>query len=65
MDGYLKPDGSFHFARSAAVKASADDGDDDGKIGIGQHFNKPEPIYEWLIESKFRRQLLQSELQLV
>jgi len=52
MDGYLKIDGSFHFARSAAGKLAGDGSDGDGKFSIGQHSNSPQPAIDWLNESK-------------
>ncbi|MFH1892906.1 MAG: ATP-dependent endonuclease [Candidatus Zixiibacteriota bacterium] len=57
LEAYLKPDGTFHMARSAKVGAkSGDSGPDteqaEDKIGIGQHYKKPIPQPEWLQESK-------------
>lgn len=50
-------DGTFHMARSARMGAKnggsesdSDQGED--KIGIGQHYKKPEPEPGWLQESK-------------
>ena len=57
LNAYLKPDGSFHMARSATMGAAEGESDGDGehgesKIGIGQHYKKPIPEPEWLQESK-------------
>lgn len=57
LGGYLKPDGTFHMARSAkmgAADADHDAGADDAenKVGIRQHYKKPVPEPEWLQESK-------------
>lgn len=54
---YLKPDGTFHMARSAKMGAKGADSDSDlevgeNKIAIGQHYKKPIPSLEWLQESK-------------
>jgi len=55
LNPYLKPDGTFHIARTA--KIGTKDGDSDSeqaeeKIEIGQHYKKPIPEPEWLQESK-------------
>ncbi len=52
---FLRPDDTFHIARSANWKV--DDSEEssspaDGKPVISQHFCKPMPKYEWLQESK-------------
>ncbi|MDD5139421.1 MAG: ATP-dependent endonuclease [Verrucomicrobiales bacterium] len=55
LAGCLKPDGTFHMARSAkmVVKTGEDDADDgEEKIAIGQHYKQPIPKLEWLQESK-------------
>lgn len=57
LDAYLKPDGTFHMARSAKMGAKSGDSESDveqgeDKIGIGQHYKKPIPEPEWLQESK-------------
>ena len=57
LNACLKPDGTFHMARSARMGAKTSDGDADAeqgedKIGIGQHYKKPVPEPEWLQESK-------------
>jgi energy-coupling factor transporter ATP-binding protein EcfA2 len=54
---YLKPDGTFHMARSAKLGATADEpeqsaDEDADKIKLGQHYNKSMPEPEWLQESK-------------
>lgn len=53
---YLKPDGTFHMARSARLggksgesEAESEEGQD--KITVGQHYRKPIPEPEWLQES--------------
>ena len=47
---YLKPDGTFHIARSAQWKelATVPQG---GEADISQHYCKPMPRFEWLRES--------------
>lgn len=57
LNGYLKPDDTFHMARSARMGAGdgdtdADADDAEDKIGIRQHYKKPVPGLEWLQESK-------------
>lgn len=55
---YLKPDGTFHMARSARYTAGGSDGEgsesEDGetKITISQHYCKPLPSQEWLRDSE-------------
>ncbi len=56
LKAYLKPDGTFHMARSAKIGAKSNDADADSeqgeeKIVIGQHYKKPIPEPEWLQES--------------
>src|SRR3990172_3471921 len=53
LNACLKPDGTFHMARSAKMGARSADSDSDAeqaedKIGIGQHYKKPIPEAEWL-----------------
>lgn len=55
LNGYLKPDDTFHMARSAKMGAKGSDSDSDAeqgedKLGIGQHYKKPIPEPEWLQE---------------
>ena len=55
LNAYLKPDGTFHMARSAKLGARSGDSDSDAeqaedKIAIGQHYKKPIPEPEWLQE---------------
>ncbi|MFZ0964385.1 MAG: ATP-dependent endonuclease [Terriglobia bacterium] len=57
LGSYLKPDGTFHIARSAKMGAAdgkTDPGtdEDEDKIKLGHHCNKPMPEAEWLHESK-------------
>lgn len=57
LSACVKPDGTFQFARTASLGgagAVGEDGEDDAhsKIRIGQEYNKPQPKYEWLVESK-------------
>jgi len=57
LNVYLKPDGTFHIARSARMGAKGEDSDSDveqaeDKIGIGQHYKKPIPEPVWLQEGK-------------
>lgn len=56
LGAYLKPDGTFHMARSARMGAKNGDSEPDSdqgedKIGIGQHYKRPTPEPEWLQES--------------
>lgn len=53
---YLRPDGTFHMARSARMgvkgaEVGSDSEQDGDKIVIGQHYKKPTPEPEWLRES--------------
>lgn len=55
LNPYLKPDSTFHMARSAKMGAKGGDSDseseqDEDKIGIGQHYKQPIPEYPWLQE---------------
>jgi len=55
LNAYLKPDGTFHIARSAKMGAKGGDSDSDAeqgedKLAIGQHYKKPIPQAEWLQE---------------
>jgi predicted ATP-dependent endonuclease of OLD family len=56
LGGYLRPDGTFLFARTAGVAGETDDDDasvqdvgDDLAISIGQEYRKPQPKYDWLV----------------
>jgi predicted ATP-dependent endonuclease of OLD family len=56
LDAYLKPDGTFHIARSAKLGSKSDESEsesekEEDKITIGQHYKKPMPEPEWLQES--------------
>lgn len=46
--GYLRPDNSFHLARTA--KWVEEEGE--GKADVGQAYNKPQPKYDWLNPDK-------------
>ncbi len=55
LSACLKPDGTFHVARSAKIGGRTGDSDSDpeqseDKIVIGQHYKKPIPEPEWLQE---------------
>lgn len=55
LNAYLKPDGTFHMARSAKMGAKGGDSDSDSeqgedKLTIGQHYKKPIPQPAWLQE---------------
>lgn len=55
LNSYLRPDGTFHIARTAKMGAKSGDSDSDteqdqDRIGIGQHYKKPIPKPEWLRE---------------
>jgi len=57
LGSYLKPDGTFHMARSAKLVAAEGESDsnadeDEEKIKLGHHCNKPMPEPEWLDESR-------------
>jgi hypothetical protein len=57
LSAYLKPDDTFHMARTAKMGAKISDLDsdaeqDEDKIAIGQQYKKPIPEPEWLQESK-------------
>jgi len=60
LDGYLRRDGSFLFARTAAV--AGEPGEDEGEqdtgddlvISIGQEYCKPQPKYDWLVEDRIK-----------
>jgi putative ATP-dependent endonuclease of the OLD family len=57
LKAYLKPDGTFHIARSAKMGAQGGDPEfdtaqDENKIGIGQHYKKPVPEMKWLQDSE-------------
>lgn len=55
LSGCLKPDGTFHMARSAKIGAKSgesDSDDDETKITISQHYKQPTPKLEWLQEAK-------------
>jgi hypothetical protein len=53
---YLKPDGTFHMARSAKMGAKTTESESSSEQGeeeieIGAHYKKPMPEAEWLQES--------------
>lgn len=55
LSAYLKPDGTFHMARTAKMGAKGSYSDSDAeqgedKLAIGQHYKKPIPEPEWLQE---------------
>ena len=55
---FLRPDDTFHIARSANWKVEgSEEGSSpaDGKPVISQYFCKPIPKYEWLQESRINR----------
>ena len=57
LSPYLKPDGTFHIARTARYGAKGEDAEGDpdqteDKIEIAQHYKKPIPEPDWLQESK-------------
>jgi len=56
---YLRPDNTFHIARSAIWKFEEPEDvgapPDDGKPTVSQHFCKPMPKYEWLQEGKINQ----------
>jgi len=56
LGAYLKPDGTFHMARSARIGAKSGESESESeqgedKLAIGQHYKKPVPEAEWLQES--------------
>ncbi len=55
LNACLKPDGTFHMARSARMGVKGGDSDSDAeqgedKLTIGQHYKKPIPKLDWLQE---------------
>ena len=59
LKGYIKPDATFHIARSARIGMKSDEGLSEGdqdidKIIIGQHYMKLIPAIEWLQESEIK-----------
>lgn len=51
LKGYLRPEGTFHIARTCKVK---NDSSDDEAFEISQHYCKLMPKYEWLQEDKIK-----------
>ncbi|MEX5217144.1 MAG: ATP-dependent endonuclease, partial [Nitrospira sp.] len=55
LGSYLKPDGTFHMARSARfvgkTESETDTEQDHDRITIGQHCLRPMPTAEWLQDS--------------
>ncbi len=49
LNGYLRPEGTFHIARTCKVKDSSSS---EEEYEISQHFCKPMPNFEWLCEDK-------------
>lgn len=52
---YLRPDDTFHIARSARIQTTTDEGEpaaSEETITIGQHFCKPMPEQAWLRDSE-------------
>ena len=52
---YLRPDGTFHIARSARLEAKENEDDSaasEGTVTIGQHYCKPMPVQPWLQEAE-------------
>jgi predicted ATPase len=49
LKGYLRPEGTFHIARTCKVKDSSSS---EEEYEISQHFCKPMPNFEWLREDK-------------
>ena len=53
LSSYLKPDQSFHIARTAHFEPAENSNKfEDGKIVISQHYCKPVPKYDWLVDDK-------------
>ena len=56
LQGYLRPEGVFHMARSARITDEEGGGDEDGggerRTVISQHFCLPVPKYLWLRDSE-------------
>ena len=49
LKGYLRPEGTFHIARTCKVKDSSST---EEEFEISQHYCKPMPKFEWLCEDK-------------
>ncbi len=49
LKGYLRPEGTFHIARTCKVK---DISSSEEEFEISQHYCKPMPKFEWLCENK-------------
>lgn len=45
---YLRPDNTFHMARSAKLSISDENSSDEEKFLVSQHYCKPMPKHEWL-----------------
>lgn len=63
LKGYLKPDGTFHIARSARFGTRTEESDSESssedKISIAQHYKKPIPEIEWLQDSSINKTNIQ------
>jgi predicted ATP-dependent endonuclease of OLD family len=52
---YLKPDDSFHMARTVNFESDEDSDEfDDGSISISQQYLKSVPIHDWLRQDKIK-----------
>lgn len=55
---YLKPDGTFHIARSAQLVSEdggSEDDSSDEDVTVSQHYCKPTPSQPWLRDGKINR----------
>lgn len=53
LNPYLKSDNSFHIARTITFTPDeSSDKFEDGKVSISQHYCKPVPKYNWLVEDE-------------
>lgn len=51
LKGYLRPEGTFHIARTCKVKDSSSS---EEEYEISQHYCRPMPKFEWLCENKIK-----------
>jgi len=66
LDSCLKPDGTFHLARTVVLQTEAAADDDDGREGkfaITPHYNKPVPKQPWLVDSSISAKSIKEWLE--
>jgi len=52
LKGYLKPDNTFHIARSIVMEHTEEDDEESKKPIISQHYCKPVPKVKWLRDAE-------------